>query len=114
MDFKSIEGGALRTPEAARGPAPQPAPPPPDRGSEPPGQQTAQGTAAERGVPRRLAVPQQLPPNTRFHVDEESNQVVVQILDENNEVIRQIPPEELLDLSTRITRLEGLLFNREF
>ena len=66
-----------------------------------------------QGVPRRIGVQQQLPPNTRFRIDEESNRVVAQILDENNEVVRQIPPEALLELSTRISRLEGLLFNRE-
>lgn len=68
---------------------------------------------ASRGVPKRLGAEQQLPPNTRLRVDEESNRIVAQILDENNEVVRQIPPEALLDLSTRFSRLEGLLFDRE-
>lgn len=71
------------------------------------------GRPEVQGVPRRIGVQQQLPPNTRFRIDEESNRVVAQILDENNEVVRQIPPEALLKLSTRISRLEGLLFNRE-
>jgi len=68
---------------------------------------------ATNGVPRRIAVPQQLPPNTRLHIDKESNRVVAQVLDENNEVVRQIPPEALLELSTTLDRLEGLLFNKE-
>ena len=67
---------------------------------------------AERGVPRRLGVQQQLPPNTRLHLDEATQQIVAQILDENNEVVRQIPPEALLELSARFNRLEGLLFDR--
>jgi hypothetical protein len=66
-----------------------------------------------RGVPQTLAVRQQLPPNTRLRVDEESNQIVAQILDENNEVVRQIPPEALLELSSKFNRLEGLLFDRD-
>lgn len=66
-----------------------------------------------RGVPQTLAVRQQLPPNTRLRVDEESNRIVAQILDENDEVIRQIPPEALLELSSKFNRLEGLLFDRE-
>jgi hypothetical protein len=66
-----------------------------------------------RGVPQRLGTPQQLPPNTRLHVDEETNRVVAQILDENNEVVRQIPPEALLQLSSKFSQLEGLLFDRE-
>lgn len=68
---------------------------------------------APRGIPIQLGVQQTLPPNTRLRVDEESNRIVAQILDENDEVVRQIPPEALLDLSTRFNRLEGLLFNRE-
>ena len=66
-----------------------------------------------RGVPQTLAVRQQLPPNTRLRVDEESNQIVAQILNENNEVVRQIPPEALLELSSKFNRLEGLLFDRD-
>jgi uncharacterized FlaG/YvyC family protein len=66
-----------------------------------------------RGVPQTLAVRQQLPPNTRLRVDEESNRIVAQILDENDEVVRQIPPEALLELSSKFNRLEGLLFDRE-
>ena len=66
-----------------------------------------------RGVPQTLAVRQQLPPNTRLRVDEESKQIVAQILDENNEVVRQIPTEALLELSSKFNRLEGLLFDRD-
>ena len=66
-----------------------------------------------RGVPQTLAVRQQMPPNTRLHVDEESKQIVAQILDENNEVVRQIPAEALLELSSKFNRLEGLIFDRD-
>ena len=69
--------------------------------------------AVPRGVPQELGVQQQIPPNTRLRVDEESNRVVAQVLDENNEVIRQIPAEALLKLSAKFNRLEGLLFDRE-
>lgn len=50
---------------------------------------------------------------TRLRVDAETQRIVAQIVDENGEVIRQLPPEELLELSVRFRRLEGLLFNRE-
>lgn len=66
-----------------------------------------------QGLPTQFGVPQTLPSNTRLRVDAASNRTVVQILDENNEVVRQIPPEALLDLSTGLNRLEGLLFNRK-
>jgi hypothetical protein len=53
------------------------------------------------------------PTGTRLRVDPETKRIVAQIVDENGEVIRQLPPEELLELSVRFKRLEGLLFNRE-
>lgn len=111
-----IISSALRTPpeparqvpnaEAAARPKVKPPEPAPEtRGTE--------GENETRGVPRRIVVEQQLPPNTRLRVDEESNQIVAQILDENNEVVRQIPPEALLELSSKFNKLEGLLFDRE-
>lgn len=50
---------------------------------------------------------------TRLHVDEASNRVVAQILDENNEVVKQIPPEELLKIAARFRELQGLLFDEQ-
>lgn len=49
--------------------------------------------------------------STRIRVDKESNRIVTQIIDENNEVIRQTPPKELLELSARFKKLQGLLFD---
>lgn len=49
--------------------------------------------------------------STRISVDKESKRIVTQILDENNEVIRQTPPKELLELSARFKKLQGLLFD---
>lgn len=53
------------------------------------------------------------PTETRLRVDPETQRIVAQIIDENGEVVRQLPPEELLELSVRFRRLEGLLFNHE-
>ena len=47
----------------------------------------------------------------RLRVDEQSQRIVAQILDENDNVVRQIPPEELLKISQRMRQLEGLLFD---
>lgn len=116
MALNAIEGGARALARLERPPVATPAPPAPKAPEKTP---TAAATvppeavAPARGVPRRLGVQQPLPPNTRLRVDEESKQIVAQVLDENNEVIRQIPPEALLELSARFNRLEGLLFNRE-
>lgn len=60
-----------------------------------------------------VIVQQQFPRNTRLRIDEASKQIVAQILDENNEVVRQLPPQELLDISARFNRLEGILFDEQ-
>lgn len=51
------------------------------------------------------------PSTTRIRVDEESKRIVTQIIDANNEVIRQIPPKEVLEFSARFKKLQGLLFD---
>ena len=60
-----------------------------------------------------VIVQQEFPPNTRLHLDEESNRIVAQVLDENNEVVRQLPPQELLDITACFNRLEGILFDEQ-
>ncbi len=51
------------------------------------------------------------PSTTRIRVDEDSKRIVTQIIDANNEVIRQIPPKEVLEFSARFKKLQGLLFD---
>jgi len=47
-------------------------------------------------------------------IDQDTNIVVVKVIDpETNEVIRQIPPEEVLELSRNSQDLTGLLLNVE-
>lgn len=85
----------------------------PHRGNEPEGAAARPvGTSAEEKI-ASVIVRQEFPQNTRLHLDEESNRIVAQVLDENNEVIRQLPPQELLDISARFNRLEGILFNEQ-
>jgi flagellar protein FlaG len=48
----------------------------------------------------------------KFSVEKELNQVVVKVLDtSNNEVIRQIPSEEAINLAKNIKEMVGLLFD---
>ncbi len=47
----------------------------------------------------------------RLRVDEGSKRVVAQIVNENNEVIKQIPPEEMLKISARMRWFVGLFFD---
>ncbi|MCP4645870.1 MAG: flagellar protein FlaG [bacterium] len=50
----------------------------------------------------------------RFEVDDETNAVIVHVIDrETQEVIRQIPPEEFVNLAHRLAEFVGLLFDRE-
>ncbi len=49
-----------------------------------------------------------------FDVDEETGRSVVRVVNkETGEVIRQVPPEELLTLVARMRQLSGLIFNKE-
>lgn len=50
---------------------------------------------------------------TRLHVDEATNRIVAQIVNAENQVIKQIPPEEALRVAARIRNIVGLLFDRQ-
>ncbi len=50
----------------------------------------------------------------RLEVEEDLNIMIVKVIDsETEEVIRQIPPEELIELSKNAKDLKGLLINKE-
>jgi len=52
--------------------------------------------------------------SVRFENDERASGLIVKIVNrENNEVIRQVPSEELLDLSAALEDLRGNLVNTE-
>lgn len=49
-----------------------------------------------------------------FDVDDATGRSVVRVLNkETGDVIRQLPPEELLNLVARMRQLSGLIFNEE-
>ena len=53
---------------------------------------------------------------TRLHlaVDSESGNVVIQVVDKvTDEVVRSIPPEEMIALKKRMTEMRGILFDHE-
>ena len=51
--------------------------------------------------------------NLKFNVHKESGRVQVKVIDSsNNKVIKEIPPKEMLDLISRMHKMEGLLFNK--
>lgn len=52
--------------------------------------------------------------SVRFENDEEAQQLVVKIVDtESDEVIRQVPAEEILELSSRLEELRGNIVNTQ-
>ena len=56
---------------------------------------------------------QNKPRGSRTYRDETTNRFVVEVLNSNNEVIRQIPLEETLESARRFKKLTGLIFNQE-
>ena len=50
---------------------------------------------------------------TRLRIDEASKRIVAQIVNEDNEVTKQIPPEELLRIAARSREISGKLFDRK-
>jgi flagellar protein FlaG len=53
-------------------------------------------------------------PQLRIRVDDETDRVVVKVVEqESGEVIRQIPPEELLELEKYLSNPKGLLLQEQ-
>lgn len=49
--------------------------------------------------------------STRLRVDEETDRIVIQILDADNQVIKQVPPEEWLKFLSRWDKIQALFFD---
>ncbi len=53
-------------------------------------------------------------PRLKIHVDDETERVVVKVVEQKSgEVIRQIPPEELLELEKYLSNPKGLLLQEQ-
>jgi hypothetical protein len=50
---------------------------------------------------------------TRFRLTDPPRRLIAQIVDANNEVIKEIPPKEILKIAARFRRLVGLLFDEQ-
>ena len=47
-----------------------------------------------------------------FHVDDDTDRLVVQVMDgETGEVIRQVPPESVLEIASQITGMVGIFLD---
>jgi flagellar protein FlaG len=68
----------------------------------------------EKAVARVREVFQNVEPRLQFEVDPDLHRVVVKIMNgESGEVIRQIPPQEVLNLAKNFQASTGLLLKRE-
>ena len=75
---------------------------------------TVEAAELEKAVAHVQQVFQKVEPRLQFEVDNELHRVVVKIMNgESGEVIRQIPPQEVLDLAKSFEASKGLLLKQE-
>ncbi|MCK4577870.1 MAG: flagellar protein FlaG [Candidatus Marinimicrobia bacterium] len=82
----------------------------------PPAPVVSGGTGDVPGVVRDINsfVSQVSATKVTFDVDDETGRHVVRVLNkETGDVIRQLPPEALLNLMAKMKKLTGLIFNEE-
>jgi flagellar protein FlaG len=81
----------------------------------PPAQKTAPGSAADSAalqsaVERTNRMIQPIATDLQFSVDRGTNQTIVKVVDTaTNQVIRQVPSEEMLKIAEALDKLDGLL-----
>ncbi|MBI5682831.1 MAG: flagellar protein FlaG [Deltaproteobacteria bacterium] len=50
----------------------------------------------------------------KMAVDGDTNRIMVKIIDaKTGDVVREIPPEEILNISKKLTSIQGILFDKE-
>lgn len=99
-------GQATTEPAAAARPPVRVAPPVPPA-AEAPAPATAELSAV---VDRARAAVREVASNLEFSVDGDTGKTVVRVVDTSTqELIRQIPSEEMLSIARHMDRLEGLL-----
>lgn len=55
-----------------------------------------------------------LAPRLHFSVDEETGKTVVKVIDQDtDEVIRQIPPKEMLEIAKALDTIQGLIIRKQ-
>ena len=117
MGLRSIQGQDLNalTTSAARAPASRSRPAEPARDTAPVAR--ASPEPDEQYVRRTVSMPRDnlglRQTETRLRIDEASKRIVAQIVNEDHEVIKQIPSEELLRIAARFRDLQGKLFDRK-
>lgn len=95
--------------------APAESSPPTDKAEKAKAQQLSPNRESVRDLSKLLdKILQSLNWNIRIRVDEDTDRIVTQIVDpEKGEIIRQIPPQELLEIMSRLRNIVGLLLDIE-
>ncbi len=103
---------------AARAQAPRPQTAGADRdaatsvpGTAPPAHASPELNAKVRQTPNTIEIVLSERTGTRLHIDKGSNRIVAQIVGRDNNVIKQIPPEEALKIAARMRELHGVMFD---
>lgn len=97
---RPVETEHLKSPRTAKEPEPQ------DKNDQKKGPEEVEAIASEVQIFLK-----RLNTELRFEVNSESREVIVKIVDpESDEVIRQIPSEELLAIRERMEDLVGVLY----
>lgn len=50
----------------------------------------------------------------KFSIDQETEKLVVKVVDDKGDVIRQIPPKEMLNLIAHFDKIKALLFSAKY
>jgi len=99
---------AVSSPDPQAAPAQVTAAAPPEARPEPSPEQVREAVSTTNDVVRSVQS------RLQFVADDASGQMVVRVMDaESNQVIRQIPSEEMLAISRAIERMQGLLIQGE-
>lgn len=124
-----FDAALMRTPPAGRGPVPnagntapvavaKDAAPPPSIAVDPlqgkqmpePPQEELDSALAQL----RQAIELRAPNELQFSVDKETGKTVIRIVDsKTGDVLRQIPPRELIEIAKSIDRMQGLLVRQQ-
>jgi hypothetical protein len=82
-------------------------------GTQPQPRKPAPPETAAKDVAPKPEPPKLASGNTaRLRVDPATERIIAEIVNENNEVVKQVPPEELLELAATNRALQGILFDR--
>ncbi|WP_293780335.1 flagellar protein FlaG [uncultured Oxalicibacterium sp.] len=77
-------------------------------------QQTAAGAPVGQALQSINSFLESVSSSLQFSLDQDSKRVIVKVVDkETNDVIRQIPSEEAIEISKALDKLQGLLVNSQ-